>query len=67
MDLPVFFYIDPEFSKDPYMFDIDDIVLSYNFFETKEGYKLPKPASYRAHLPTQMQTSSSQTAATLPA
>ncbi|KAI2811604.1 Cytochrome c oxidase assembly protein cox11, mitochondrial [Blomia tropicalis] len=52
VDLPVFFYIDPEYSKDPYLFESDEIVLSYNFFETKEGYKLPKPPAFKGHFPS---------------
>ncbi|XP_076764239.1 cytochrome c oxidase copper chaperone COX11 [Xylocopa sonorina] len=44
VDMPVFFYIDPEFSDDPRMENIDEIVLSYTFFEAKEGLKLPIPS-----------------------
>ena len=51
VDLPVFFYIDPEYTRDPFLFDSDDIVLSYNFFETKEGFKLPRPPTFRAQVP----------------
>ncbi len=32
VDMPVFFYIDPEFLKDPSMKGIDTITLSYTFF-----------------------------------
>jgi cytochrome c oxidase assembly protein subunit 11 len=32
VDMPVFFYIDPEFLEDPRMDDIDHITLSYTFF-----------------------------------
>ena len=32
VDMPVFFYIDPEFLKDPNMKGIDTITLSYTFF-----------------------------------
>ncbi|POW19327.1 hypothetical protein PSHT_04756, partial [Puccinia striiformis] len=35
VDLPIFFFIDKDFVEDPLMKDIDDIVLSYTFFETK--------------------------------
>jgi len=45
VDLPVFFFVDPEFNRDPFLFDCNEIVLSYNFFETKEGFKLPQPPS----------------------
>lgn len=41
VDMPVFFYIDPEYATDPRLENIDDIVLSYVFFEAKEGAKLP--------------------------
>ncbi|XP_023374991.1 cytochrome c oxidase assembly protein COX11, mitochondrial isoform X2 [Otolemur garnettii] len=43
VDMPVFFYIDPEFAEDPKMVNVDLITLSYTFFEAKEGYKLPVP------------------------
>lgn len=36
VELPVFFYIDPEFSQDPKMESVDTILLSYTFFESKE-------------------------------
>jgi cytochrome c oxidase assembly protein subunit 11 len=32
VEMPVFFFIDPEFAKDPAMRNIDDIVLHYSFF-----------------------------------
>ncbi|CAK1586530.1 unnamed protein product [Parnassius mnemosyne] len=44
VDMPVFFYIDPEFTEDPRMEYVDEIVLSYTFFEAKEGLKLPVPS-----------------------
>ncbi|CAB3260183.1 unnamed protein product [Arctia plantaginis] len=44
VDMPVFFYIDPEFTDDPKMEYVDEIVLSYTFFEAKEGLKLPVPS-----------------------
>lgn len=43
VDMPVFFYIDPEFSEDPKMENIKDLVLSYTFFESKPDLKLPIP------------------------
>lgn len=43
VDMPVFFYIDPEFVEDPKMAKVDLITLSYTFFEAKEGQKLPLP------------------------
>lgn len=42
--MPVFFYIDPEFNDDPKMEYVDEITLSYTFFEAKEGLQLPMPA-----------------------
>ncbi|XP_044735537.1 cytochrome c oxidase assembly protein COX11, mitochondrial [Chrysoperla carnea] len=44
VDMPVFFYIDPEFAEDPKMELVDNITLSYTFFEAKEGLKLPVPS-----------------------
>lgn len=32
VEMPVFFFIDPEFAKDPQMRHIDDVVLHYSFF-----------------------------------
>lgn len=43
VDMPVFFYIDPEFAEDPKLENVDSIVLSYTFFEAKEGLHLPLP------------------------
>lgn len=42
--MPVFFYIDPEITEDPMMELIDEITLSYTFFEAREGMKLPVPS-----------------------
>lgn len=44
VDMPVFFYIDPEFIEDPYMKNVDEIILSYTFFEAKHGVNLPVPS-----------------------
>ena len=41
--MPVFFYIDPEFAEDPKLDGIEQITLSYTFFEAKEGLSLPLP------------------------
>ncbi|KAL7751080.1 Cytochrome c oxidase assembly protein cox11, mitochondrial [Sorochytrium milnesiophthora] len=35
VDMPVFFFIDPEFAEDPNMQGIDEIMLSYTFFNAK--------------------------------
>lgn len=50
VDMPVFFYIDPEIVADPKMEFVDTITLSYTFFESKDGFNLPLPPSYaKAH------------------
>jgi len=41
VDMPVFFYIDPEFLEDPFLENVDEIHLSYTFFESKPGLQLP--------------------------
>jgi len=33
VDMPLLFFIDKDFSDDPLMRDIDDVVLSYTFFK----------------------------------
>ncbi|XP_056406601.1 cytochrome c oxidase assembly protein COX11, mitochondrial isoform X1 [Hyla sarda] len=43
VDMPVFFFIDPEFADDPKMARVENIMLSYTFFEAREGDKLPLP------------------------
>ncbi|KAI8826198.1 cytochrome c oxidase assembly protein CtaG/Cox11-domain-containing protein [Fimicolochytrium jonesii] len=35
VDMPVFFYIDPEFAYDPWMKDVKTITLHYTFFRSK--------------------------------
>jgi len=44
VDMPVFFYIDPEFLEDPNLEKSDIITLSYTFFESKPGLVLPTMA-----------------------
>ncbi|KAK6631029.1 Cytochrome c oxidase assembly protein cox11, mitochondrial [Polyplax serrata] len=36
VDMPVFFYIDPEFCDDPQLEFVDEVILSYTFFEAKK-------------------------------
>jgi len=36
VDMPVFFYIDPEFATDPRMRGINNITLSYTFFKVSD-------------------------------
>uniref|UniRef100_A0A914RGQ9 Cytochrome c oxidase assembly protein COX11 n=1 Tax=Parascaris equorum TaxID=6256 RepID=A0A914RGQ9_PAREQ len=43
VDLPVFFYIDPEYANDPALEYLDSILLSYTFFEAKSDLVLPSP------------------------
>ncbi|KYQ53307.1 Cytochrome c oxidase assembly protein COX11, mitochondrial [Trachymyrmex zeteki] len=49
VDMPVFFFIDPEFIEDPKMEFVDEIVLSYTFFESKPGFNLPVPSYAKSH------------------
>ncbi|XVF05170.1 hypothetical protein REPUB_Repub05bG0148500 [Reevesia pubescens] len=39
IDMPVFFYIDPEFETDPRMDGINNLILSYTFFKVSEEKK----------------------------
>ncbi|OQV15248.1 Cytochrome c oxidase assembly protein COX11, mitochondrial [Hypsibius exemplaris] len=39
VDMPVFFYIDPEYVNDPWLIKADTITLAYTFFEAKDGMK----------------------------
>jgi len=41
VDMPVFFYIDPEYAEDPRLENIDVVTLAYCFFKTEEGAPLP--------------------------
>lgn len=37
IDMPVFFFIDPDFASDPSMRNIDDLILHYTFFRAHYG------------------------------
>uniref|UniRef100_A0A1B6EVV3 Cytochrome c oxidase assembly protein COX11, mitochondrial n=1 Tax=Cuerna arida TaxID=1464854 RepID=A0A1B6EVV3_9HEMI len=49
VDMPVFFYIDSEFSEDPKMEFVNEITLSYTFFEAKPGLQLSMPSFAKPH------------------
>uniref|UniRef100_A0A182J665 Cytochrome c oxidase assembly protein COX11, mitochondrial n=1 Tax=Anopheles atroparvus TaxID=41427 RepID=A0A182J665_ANOAO len=49
VDLPVFFYIDPDFIEDPKMELVDSITLSYTFFESKDGMNIQMPVYAKKH------------------
>lgn len=49
VDMPVFFFIDPEFAEDPKMEFVETIILSYTFFEAKDGMSIPVPSYVRSH------------------
>ena len=40
VDMPVFFYLDPEFAVDPLMDDVKSIVLAYTFIDTRTAKEL---------------------------
>jgi len=44
VDMPVFFCIDPDFADDPSLEHVNDVTLSYTFFESIKGLKLPQPS-----------------------
>lgn len=48
VDMPVFFFIDPDFAKDSAMRNIDDVVLNYSFFKAshQDGGLSPVPAGF---------------------
>jgi cytochrome c oxidase assembly protein subunit 11 len=54
VDMPVFFYLDPEFAADPAMADVNDVVLSYTFFRSDgfdETDEYAKQTGARTHGP----------------
>jgi len=42
VDMPVFFFIDPEFADDPQLAKYDDIILSYTFFRASDQEDNPQ-------------------------
>jgi cytochrome c oxidase assembly protein Cox11 len=49
--MPVFFYIDPDFVKDPAMDSVNNIVLSYTFFKTGEEEPVVSTAGKETVIP----------------
>lgn len=49
--MPVLFYIDPEYSKDPALGSTDNLTLSYTFFRSKDGEfpDLDEPIELKKH------------------
>lgn len=47
VDMPVFFFLDPDFAKDPNLRNIDDVVLHYSFFRASytDGELAAMPAT----------------------
>jgi len=43
VDLPVFFYLDPDFAFDPLVGHLDEVILSYTFFQSKSNVVLKRP------------------------
>lgn len=41
LELPIFFYIDPEYARDPLLENVNHIVLHYTFHESKDALNLP--------------------------
>ena len=50
VDMPVFFYIDPEFLRDPNMKGIDTITLNYTFFSELTASKIVNFSVGRANM-----------------
>lgn len=49
--MPVLFYVDPEFCKDPQLAGTNELVLSYTFFRSKDGeyLGLDEPIELKSH------------------
>jgi len=51
--MPIFFFIDPEFSKDPTLIGVDTVILSYTFFAAKNAGAFLKGLSAQPPTPPQ--------------
>lgn len=51
IELPVFFYIDPEIDNDPKTQDAHEILLSYTFFQVKDDFVVPLPGYKSFEMP----------------
>lgn len=51
VDMPVFFYIDPDFMEDPKMARYDELILSYTFFQSNED-SAPGSVSHNKKAPS---------------
>ncbi|KAF8086657.1 hypothetical protein N665_0615s0007 [Sinapis alba] len=53
IDMPVFFYIDPEFETDPRMDGINNLILSYTFFKVSEETTRTDSVDNKSSVPAQ--------------
>lgn len=51
VDMPIYFYVDPEFASDPEMADVKSITLSYTFFRARPGAMPPNPNGNAGNAP----------------
>ena len=47
VDMPVFFFIDPEYDLDMDLVTQNEIVLTYHFYEAEPGKEIPLPGFMR--------------------
>lgn len=71
IDMPVFFFIDPEFLDDPSLENTHNIILSYTFFKTDEDdkilqKKLPQSITPPSSLPSSSPSSSTINQSNIP-
>lgn len=48
VDMPVFFYFDPEFADDPRLENVSQVTLAYTFFESKDNKSSFEFPSFRS-------------------